>query len=261
MRINEYNPGHCVIIMLVVLLANCSTLPQTSPETEPPMRQYGDLVEGKKEYAIDVFDPLEGFNRGVYRFNYYFDKYLFLPVVKGYAFITPDFLEDRITNFFKNLREITNLTNSILQFKGKSMAKTTGRIVINTTIGIGGLFDPATAYFGIHRQDEDFGQTLGFYGVGHGPYLVLPVFGPSNLRDTTGLVVDSVVYSVMINELVDQADMQTGEEDKLKWGLTVLSAIDTRHRTPFRYYGTGSPFEYDLVRMLYTKQREFLIAE
>jgi phospholipid-binding lipoprotein MlaA len=65
----------------------------------------------------------------------------------------------------------------------------------------------------------------------------------------------------MINELVDQADMQTGEEDKLKWGLTVLSAIDTRHRTPFRYYGTGSPFEYDLVRMLYTKQREFLIAE
>ena len=142
-----------------------------------------------------------------------------------------------------------------------ALGKTTRRIVINTTIGIGGLFDPATAYFGIHRQDEDFGQTLGFYGVGHGPYLVLPVFGPSNLRDTTGLVVDSVVYSVMINELVDQADMQTGEEDKLKWGLTVLSAIDTRHRTPFRYYGTGSPFEYDLVRMLYTKQREFLIAE
>jgi phospholipid-binding lipoprotein MlaA len=203
---------------------------------------------------------LEGFNRGVYRFNYYFDKYLFLPVVKGYAFITPDFLEDRITNFFKNLREITNLTNSILQFKGTSMAKTTGRIVINTTIGIGGLFDPAT-HFGIHRVNEDFGQTLGFYGVGHGPYLVLPVLGPSNLRDTTGLVVDSVVYSVMINELIDQADMQTGEEDKLKWGLTVLSAIDTRHRTPFRYYGTGSPFEYDLVRMLYTKQREFLIAE
>ena len=260
MRINEYNLGHCVIIMLIFLLASCSTLPKTSPETEPPMRQFEDLVDGKKEYPIQVSDPLEGFNRGVYRFNYYFDKYLFLPVVKGYAFITPDFLEDRITNFFKNLREITNLTNSILQFKGTSMAKTTGRIVINTTIGIGGLFDPAT-HFGIHRVNEDFGQTLGFYGVGHGPYLVLPVLGPSNLRDTTGLVVDSVVYSVMINELVDQADMKTGEEDKLKWGLTVLSAIDTRHRTPFRYYGTGSPFEYDLVRMLYTKQREFLIAE
>ena len=260
MRINEYNPGHCVIIMLVILLASCSTLPETGPETEPPMRQFEDLVDGKKEYPIQVSDPLEGFNRGVYRFNYYFDKYLYLPVVKGYAFITPDFLEDRITNFFKNLREITNLTNSILQFKGTSMAKTTGRIVINTTIGIGGLFDPAT-HFGIHRVNEDFGQTLGFYGVGHGPYLVLPVLGPSNLRDTTGLVVDSVVYSVMINELVDQADMKTGEEDKLKWGLTVLSAIDTRHRTPFRYYGTGSPFEYDLVRMLYTKQREFLIAE
>jgi phospholipid-binding lipoprotein MlaA len=260
MRINEFNLGHCVIIMLVVLLASCSTLPQKGPETEPPMRQYKDLVKEKKEYAVEVSDPLEGFNRGVYRFNYYFDKYLFLPVVKGYAWITPDFLEDGITNFFKNLREITNLTNSILQFKGKSMAKTTGRIVINTTLGIGGLFDPAT-HFGIHRVDEDFGQTLGFYGVGHGPYLVLPILGPSNLRDTTGLVVDTVVYTVMINELVDQADMKNNEEDLLKNGLTVLSAIDTRHRTPFRYYGTGSPFEYDLVRMLYTLQREFLIAE
>ena len=260
MRNNEYNLGCCVIIMLIFLLASCSTLPETGTETEPPMRQYEDLVKEKKEYAIQVSDPLEGFNRGVYRFNYYFDKYLFLPVVKGYAFITPDFLEDRITNFFKNLREITNLTNSILQFKGTSMAKTTGRIVINTTLGIGGLFDPAT-HFGIHRVNEDFGQTLGFYGVGHGPYLVLPILGPSNLRDTTGLVVDTIVYSVMINELVDQVDMKDSEEDLLKNGLTVLSAIDTRHRTPFRYYGTGSPFEYDLVRMLYTKQREFLIAE
>ena len=260
MRINECNLGHCVIIMLIFLLASCSTLPKTGPETEPPMRQYEDLVKEKKESAIQVSDPLEGFNRGIYRFNYYFDKYLFLPVVKGYAFITPDFLEDCITNFFKNLREITNLTNSILQFKGTSMAKTTGRIVINTTIGIGGLFDPAT-HFGIHRVNEDFGQTLGFYGVGHGPYLVLPILGPSNIRDTTGLVVDTVVYTVMINELVDQADMKNSEEDLLKNGLTVLSAIDTRHRTPFRYYGTGSPFEYDLVRMLYTLQREFLIAE
>ena len=180
--------------------------------------------------------------------------------MKGYALITPDFLEDRITSFFKNLREITNLTNSILQFKGNSAAKTTGRIVINTTIGLGGLFDPAT-HFGIHRVNEDFGQTLGFYGVGHGPYLVLPILGPSNIRDTTGLVVDSVVYSVMINELIDEADMKKSEEDLLTVGLTVLSAIDTRYRTPFLYYETGSPFEYELVRKLYTMQREFLIAE
>ena len=76
MRINEYNPGHCVIIMLVVLLASCSTLPQKGPDTEPPKRQFEDLVKEKKEYAIQVSDPLEGFNRGVYRFNYYFDKYL-----------------------------------------------------------------------------------------------------------------------------------------------------------------------------------------
>lgn len=260
MRIGKNSLMCFITIMLVILLASCSTLPETGPDTEPPKRQYEDVVKEKEQNSLRVWDPWEGFNRGVYRFNYNFDKYIFLPVVKGYTTIIPDFMEDMVTNFFKNLREITNLTNSLLQFKGTAAAETTGRIFINTTLGIGGLFDPATE-IGIRRVNEDFGQTLGFYGLGHGPYLVLPILGPSNLRDTTGLAVDTVVYSLMINELVDELDMDSSDEDLLKIGLTALSAIDMRHRTPFRYYETGSPFEYELVRMLYTKHREFLIAE
>ena len=260
MGIQGYNLTRFMLLSLIVLLASCSTIPKTGPQTEPPMRQYEDMVSEEKRYLIQVSDPLEGFNRGAYRFNYYFDKYFFLPVVSGYEFILPDFVEDRVSNFFLNLGEITNLLNSVLQFKGKSTAKTTGRFVINTTIGIGGLFDPATS-FGIHRVNEDFGQTLGFYRVGHGPYIVLPIFGPSNLRDTAGLVVDTIAYSNAINVITKELNMDSDDEDLLKASLTVVGAIDKRHRMPFRYYATGSPFEYELVRMLYTKQREFLIAQ
>ena len=260
MRIGRDKIGCFITAILVILLASCSTVPKTGPDSEPPKRQFEDVVDEKKQNSLQVWDPWEGFNRGVNRFNYYFDTYIFLPIVKGYTTLTPDFLEDRVTDFFKNLREITNLTNSLLQFKGTKAAETTGRIFLNTTIGIGGLFDFATD-MGIRRVNEDFGQTLGFYGLGPGPYLVLPILGPSNVRDTTGFVVDTVVYSVMINELVDELDMDSSDEDLLKIGLTVLSAIDTRHRTAFRYFDTGSPFEYELVRMLYTKHREFLIAE
>ena len=90
-----------------------------------------------------------------------------------------------------------------MQFKFGKAVNTFGRIAINTTVGLGGLIDVATLNDGITREDEDFGQTLGFYGLGPGPYLVLPILGPSNVRDTTGLVVDSVVYSLMIGQLID----------------------------------------------------------
>ena len=150
--------------------------------------------------------------------------------------------------------------NSILQFKGESTATTLGRIVVNTTVGIGGLFDPATEV-GMYRVNEDFGQTLGFYGAGPGPYLVLPVMGPSSLRDTAGIAVDWVVYSWMIDELVEELKMSDSDEDLLKNSLAVLRAVDARHRTQFRYYETGSPFEYELIRMLYKAKREIEIAK
>jgi phospholipid-binding lipoprotein MlaA len=215
-------------------------------------------------YAIDAYDPWEGMNRRIYKFNAKFDKYIFLPVVSAYEFITPDFIEDRVTNFFNNLGEVTTLTNSLLQFKGNKFFLTAYRVLINSTVGLLGLFDPATK-IGLVDQDEDFGQTLGVYGIGNGPYLVLPIFGPSTLRDTSGLAVDSVVYSMLFNEGIDQAgdelDMSDSEKNILNYGLSGLRAIDARHKEKFRYYETGSPFEYDLVRMIYLKARAFKVAQ
>jgi phospholipid-binding lipoprotein MlaA len=197
-------------------------------------------------------------NRRIYNFNAIFDQYVFLPVVRGYEFILPDFAEKGVSNFFKNLTEVTNLMNSLLQFKVDKFGSTVSRIVINTTLGLGGLFDVATAG-GFHRANEDFGQTLGYYGLGPGPYLVLPILGPSNLRDTAGLAVDTVVYSLMIQQLIDLADLDSPEDDIVNYGLTALYAIDKRHNESFRYFMTGSPFEYTFVRKLYTLHREFLI--
>ena len=206
-------------------------------------------------YPIDAYDPWECFNRDIYMFNYYFDKYLFLPIVGAYEWITPDYVEDRISGIFNNLGELSNLTNNLLQLKGKGTAITTGRIVVNSTVGLAGMYDPA-AKWGMPEHDEDFGQTLGHYGVGAGPYLVLPVMGPSTLRDASGLVVDRAVRSTFLDLAFDDVN------NKSKWraAIDIFEAIDSRHQTSFRYYQSGSPFEYDFIRKLYLEKRKLNIA-
>lgn len=235
----------CLWLVLAVLAGGCSAAVQP---TAPPLRPVSEYVEPDKEYVIQVSDPLEGLNRRIYRFNYYFDTYVFLPVVNGYRFVMPDFAEDRVSNFLDNVLEITNLTNCALQLKPTATGITIGRIVINTTVGVLGLWDPATKW-GLPRQDEDFGQTLGYYGVGNGPYLVLPIIGPSNLRDTAGMAADAVAFSA-----IDPLNFDNNE-DWMQYTYDGLYAIDKRKRIPFRYYASGSPFEYDWIRLLYTEKR------
>ena len=155
-----------VLLLSVFFLSGCSTLPKPGPDTEPAIRQQADLVPEGTVLDVEVYDPIEGFNRGTYRFNYYFDKYLFLPVVSTYKFIMPDYFEDRVSSFVDNVYEFNNFTNNLLQLKLKKTGITLSRFVINTTVGVAGLWDPATKW-GLHRQTEDFGQTLGHYGVGH----------------------------------------------------------------------------------------------
>src|SRR5512143_3987250 len=108
----------------------------------------------------------------------------------------PNFIENRVSNFFSNISDLRNLLNAILQLKSQQAAQTFARLVYNTTFGIVGLWDPATA-MGLPQRREDFGLTLGYYGVGAGPYLVLPLLGPSNVRDTAGLVTDSLAFSAI----------------------------------------------------------------
>ena len=141
--------------------------------------------------SVENKDPLEGFNRGVYKFNDVSDKALFKPVAGAYKAVLPTPVRSGVNNFFANLKTFVTTINQALQFKFDKAAQSAGRFVINSTVGIAGLFDVASKQ-GIPQYKEDFGQTLGYWGVGNGAYLMLPLFGPSTLRDTTGLVADSL---------------------------------------------------------------------
>ncbi len=251
--IDKVKVGILGLLWAGLVLGGCSAAPIPDLQVEPPLHPAEEVLKETVTYPVDVYDPIEGLNRRLYRFNYYFDKYLYLPVVKTYAFIVPDYVEDRVTKVFDNIYEINNLTNSILQLKGASTGKTMARIVINSTVGIGGLWDPA-GHWGIERQDEDFGQTLGHYGVGNGPFIVLPVFGPSNLRDAAGLGADSTIFSA-----IDPLNFEHNESWEAPFYGT--AAVDRRHRQPFRYFQSGSPFEYEMIRFLYAKKRELQIAK
>ena len=136
-----------------------------------------------------VNDPVEGYNRVMHSFNDTVDKNVLKPVAQGYDFIMPAPASKGVSNFFSNLNEITVIINDVLQFKMMQAFEDTSRFAINSTIGIVGLMDVASD-FGYKKNDEDFGQTLGVWGFDTGPYLVLPFFGPSDIRDTFGLVGD-----------------------------------------------------------------------
>ncbi len=141
-------------------------------------------------------DPLESINRGVYKFNDAADKAVFKPVAKGYKAVAPTPVRTGINNFFNNLRTLTSILNNLLQFKLANAFSETGRFVINTTFGIGGFIDWA-GMDNVPVHKEDFGQTLGYWGVGNGAYIVLPFLGPSTVRDTTGLVFDTATTDVI----------------------------------------------------------------
>ncbi len=248
------NALYTVALMLVLLASGCATKPDAGAmNLEPPMHTVEKFVDPNVEYAVDVYDPLEGFNRNMYTFNYYFDEYFFLPVVGGYQYVMPDYAEERVSDFVDNVFEFNNFVNNLLQFKVKETGLTVLRFVVNTTVGIAGLWDPATD-IGLTRQSEDFGQTLGHYGVGDGPYLVLPVFGPSNFRDTTGLITDTVSFNLL-------GPPAWLDNDDATLIFTGVSAVDNRKRESFRYYETGSPFEYEMIRMLYTAKRKIEISK
>lgn len=135
-------------------------------------------------------DPLEPMNRVVYSFNDGVDTVLFKPLSEGYRAVVPSFVRTGISNFFANINDILIALNNLLQGKVGSAVSDLGRVLVNTTIGVAGLFDVASD-FGLEKHNEDFGQTLGYWGIGDGPYLVLPLLGPSSLRDTLGRFVDA----------------------------------------------------------------------
>ena len=242
------------LLVSVFTLAACSTGPATQPQnySEPVFSAERILPENIAEHdAVDQYDPWEGMNRRIYNFNYHFDRKIFLPTVRGYQYITPDVAEKGIHNFFNNLRDMRTFLNAVLQLSPSKSAQSLGRVVVNSTVGVLGLIDVATT-LDIPRPVEDFGQTMGRWGVGAGPYLVVPLLGPSNLRDGIGLLPDIYV----MNRIQDQIFSEDGAI-----AATVVDAISTRANVPFRYYETGSAFEYETLRWLYSVKRELDIAK
>lgn len=162
-------------------------------------------------------DPFESFNRSMYTFNEKLDEYALKPIAEGYQAITPDPVDTGITNFFNNIGDVLTLINDLLQLKLDHAAKTSARIVFNTTIGLFGIMDVATD-FGLERHEEDFGQTLGYWGVDSGPYLVLPFFGPSSVRDGLGFAADVTELDLVYDDMSLEHEV----------GLLSLKYIDKR---------------------------------
>jgi len=205
------------------------TPPRLTPADAPPLATY---------------DPWERFNRFNYRFNARFDEAVFFPVANGYRRL-PSPLRTGVHDFFGNLAEIDSIINYTLQGRMGRGVRSVGRFVINSTLGLAGLFDVAT-HFHIEAAPTGFGTTLAKWGVHPGPYLVIPILGPSTVREAVGLLGNyGVSYGINI------ADLYRGDQS---WGLGLLNAVDQRANVDFRYYGSGSPFEYDTIRFLYVRK-------
>jgi phospholipid-binding lipoprotein MlaA len=194
-------------------------------------------------------DPWESVNRVTYGFNTGVDRLILRPLAKGYHFVTPDFVEQRVHNVFSNVGDVTSFVNNVFQLKGDAAAHDFARVMLNTTIGIGGLFDVATP-MGSPKSGEDFGQTLGYWGVNSGPYLVLPLFGPSTVRDGLGRIPDS--YTNVWTQGVDHVPTRNV-------GLG-LNALDQRVQL-FKLEKLITGDEYIFVRDAYLQQREFAVKD
>jgi phospholipid-binding lipoprotein MlaA len=213
--------------------------------TQGNAAQEGDrgaiLLTAADAPSMYSYDPWERLNRFTYRFNARFDEAVFLPTADQYRRL-PGPIRSGVHNFFANLDEVKTVVNYILQLHPAAGAHSLGRFVINSTIGVGGLFDVAVK-FHLKREPTGLSTTLARWGMHPGPYLVIPILGPATLRDGVGLLAD---YGV--SYVIDVAHLYRGYQT---WALGTVDALDERANVSFRYYATGSPFEYETVRFLY----------
>jgi len=194
--------------------------------------------------SLQTYDPWERMNRFTYRFNARLDESFVLPVTDQYRRL-PSPLRTGAHNFFANLREIMSTLNYVAQLRPAPGVRSLGRFVINSTLGIGGLFDVAKA-MKIPSAPTGFGATLARWGMHPGPYFVIPLLGPNTVRDGVGWGVDfSTGY------IINVANLYQGT---IGWYLLPVGLLDQRASVNYRYYGTGSPFEYDNIRFLYVRK-------
>ncbi len=223
-------PRGALVLGCLLALSACVTLPPNAPRSPQ--------------------DPYERWNRGVYKFNDAIDRGVMKPVARAYVHVLPRFARTGVSNFVSNLTTPTVMINDALQGKGLAALGDLGRFLVNTTAGIGGLFDPASQ-MGLQRNDEDFGQTLGKWGVHPGPFLELPLLGPSDMRDGPAKIVDIFTYPPTY--------LHNAYESYGLWGLTfieerasLLSLDDTLKRT-------YDPYVF--IRDAYLQRRAYLVSD
>jgi len=247
-------PLRISILVLALSVSACSSGPtpqQQAADYPEPVFTAKRLLPPDHADITAVYDPWEGMNRRIYIFNYHFDQVVFLPVVRGYEAVVPGVARTGVHNFFNNFEDVTTMLNSILQLSPDKFLQSTGRVMVNSTVGILGLVDVASE-MEIRRPEEDFGQTLGYWGAGRGPFLVIPFLGPSNLRDGLGKISDFYVQSTVKDAVLS---------DPVNLGATILYPIDTRANTAFYYYENGSAFEYEMVRWLFSTKRDLDVTQ
>ncbi|MEQ8557549.1 MAG: VacJ family lipoprotein [Henriciella sp.] len=204
--------------------------------------------------STEVYDPFEGWNRGVYQFNEVVDKAAIEPAARAYRVATPGLFREGVRNVLTNLRQPVVFANTILQGNPDASGETFGRFLINTTVGVVGIFDVAST-LGVSKHDEDFGQTLGVWGVDEGPFLMLPLMGPSNLRDAFGRGVDNAFDPLNYAEFDEPIT-----DDEFRVTRAVVGAISTRERLIETIETLrDQPEPYIALRRTYTSQREAAI--
>lgn len=235
LRAPGHLPGRLALALSLLLVWPVAALGQDGDE-------FGDYA------AVHDSDPWESFNRPIHNFNDFFDRWLLRPVAKGYQTVTPNPVQRGVSNFFNNLGEPLNLVNNLLQGKWRAGATDGGRLLINTTVGVVGLFDVAR-HWGFERSNEDFGQTLGYWGVGSGPYLVVPFLGPRTLRDAGTGVVDGFVDPMTeIDHVRTRNQLFALRLVDMRAGLLAADEMITGDR-------------YSFLRDAYLQRREFLVND
>ena len=222
-----------------------------------------DYIASSQVFQLTgINDSLEPFNRRMYAFNTQLDRKVLYPASRVYAAVVPKPIRKGISNFYNNFSEIPTFVNSLLQLKPGKAVNALGRFVVNSTVGVLGVADVAKN-MGMKRDPETMGDTLGHYGVGTGSYLVLPMFGPSNIRDAIGTGIDTVTEGAVRGVAEEKLFFDTGVFDKTVYGFTrpVVTGLNARSMLSMRYGDLNSPFEYDLVRALYHNYRKIQVVK
>lgn len=220
------------------------------------------IVSNQVFQLTGINDSLEPFNRRMYAFNTQIDKKIVYPASRIYAAVVPKPIRKGISNFYNNFSEIPTFVNSVLQLKPGKAVNALGRFVVNSTVGVLGVADVAKN-MGMKRDPETMGDTLGHYGVKTGSFLVLPVLGPSDLRDAVGAGIDSISEGAVRRVAEEKLFFDTGVFDKNIYGFTkpVVTGLNESSMSGMRYGDLNSPFEYDLVKAIYYNYRKIQVIK